>query len=60
MAKSISKLTDSVFGESVTPSSKTEDDVERLAKLKKMLDMQLITQEDYDKVKEEILKKMIG
>lgn len=60
VAKSISKLTDSVFGDSVTPSPKAEDDVERLAKLKKMLDMQLISQEDYDKVKEEILKKMIG
>jgi len=60
VAKSISKLTDSVFGDSVTPSPRTEDDVERLAKLKKMLDMQLISQEDYDKVKNEILKKMIG
>lgn len=60
VAKSISKLTDSVFGDSVTPSSKEDDDVERLAKLKKMLDMHLISQEDYDKVKEEILKKMLG
>lgn len=60
VAKSISKLTDSVFGEPVTPSPNPEDDVERLAKLKKMLDMQLISQEDYDKVKEEILKKMFS
>lgn len=60
VAKSISKMTDSVFGDSVTPSSESKDDVERLAKLKKMIDLQLISQEDYDKVKEEILKKIIG
>ena len=39
---------------------KPEDDVERLEKLKQMLDKQLISQDDYDKVKNEILKKMIG
>ena len=33
---------------------------EGYAKLKQMLDKQLISQEDYDKVKNEILKKMIG
>ena len=60
VAKSISKMTDSVFGDSVTPSSESKDDVERLTKLKKMIDLQLISQEDYDKVKEEILKKIIG
>ena len=60
VAKSISKLTDSVFGDTTSSSPQTEDDVERLAKLKKMLDMQLISQDDYDKAKNEILKKMIG
>ena len=60
VAKSISKLTDSVFGENTSPAPQMEDDVERLAKLKKMLDKQLISQDDYDKVKNEILKKMIG
>lgn len=57
VAKSISKLTDSVFSDQ---SSKSSDDVERLSKLKKMLDIGLISQDDYDKVKNEILKKMIG
>ena len=60
VAKSISKLTDSVFGENAAPTSQTEDDVERLAKLKKMLDLQLISQDDYDHAKNEILTKMIG
>jgi membrane protease subunit (stomatin/prohibitin family) len=60
VAKSISKLTDSVFGDSLSNTKKSEDDVERLAKLKQMLDKQLISQDDYDKVKNEILKKMIG
>ena len=60
VAKSISKLTDSVFGENTSSAPQMEDDVERLAKLKKMLEMQLISQDDYDKTKNEILKKMIG
>ena len=60
VAKSISKLTDSVFGDTISSAPQAEDDVERLAKLKKMLDMQLISQDDYDKVKNEILKKIIG
>ena len=60
VAKSISKLTDSVFGDNATPTPQAEDDVERLAKLKKMLDMQLISQEEYDKAKTGIIKKMIG
>jgi membrane protease subunit (stomatin/prohibitin family) len=61
VAKSISKLTGSVFGDNTSlQTPHTEDDVVRLEKLKKMLDMQLISQEDYNKVKEEILKKMIG
>lgn len=60
VAKSISKLTDSVFGDKSAPAPQTEDDVERLAKLKKMLDLQLISQDDYSQAKNEILKKMIG
>ncbi len=60
VAKSISKLTDSVFGDSTSTTPQTEDDIERLSKLKTMLEKSLISQEDYDKVKEEILKKMIG
>ena len=32
-----------------------EDPMEKLAKMKKMLDEGLITQEDYDKAKEKIL-----
>ena len=60
VAKSISKLTDSVFGAPSSLTTQTEDDVERLAKLKKMLDLRLISQEDYDNAKNEILKKMIG
>ena len=59
VAKSISKLTDSVFGARPSNTKKTEDDVARLEKLKQMLDKQLISQDDYDKVKNEILKKMI-
>ena len=59
VAKSISKLTDSVFGDKNLTSTKTEDDIERLMTLKKMLDNQLISQDDYNKVKEELLKKMI-
>lgn len=57
VAKSISTLTESVFGEESKP---IDNDIERLSKLKKMLEMQLISQEDYDRVKEEVLKKMIG
>lgn len=60
VAKSISKLTDSVFGDNASQAPQAGDDVERLAKLKKMLEMQLISQDDYDKAKNEILKKMIG
>ena len=60
VAKSISKLTDSVFGDSTSTTPQTEDDIDRLSKLKTMLEKSLISQEDYDKVKEEILKKMIG
>ena len=60
VAKSISKLTDSVFGDNASQSDQTEDFVTRLEKLKKMLDNELISQDDYDKVKNEILKKMIG
>ncbi|MDO4777514.1 MAG: SPFH domain-containing protein [Cardiobacteriaceae bacterium] len=37
-----------------------EDPQARLAKLKAMLDQQLISQEDYDQAKAEILKKLIG
>lgn len=59
VAKSISKLTDSVFGDSSTKAPKSEDYFERLTKMKQMLDKQLISQDDYDKVKNEILKKMI-
>ena len=37
------------------PQEKEEDPVEKLTKLKKMLDAGLITQEDYDKAKDKIL-----
>lgn len=57
VAKSVSKMTESVFG---TSASGKGDDINQLAKLKKMLDMELITQEDYDKVKEDVLKKMLA
>ena len=39
-------------------SSSSEDPVEVLAKLKKMLDMNLISQEEYEQKKNEILSKM--
>lgn len=41
-----------------TPTAPTDDPIELLTKLQKMLDAKLITQEDYDKKKTEILAKM--
>lgn len=57
VAKSISKMTDSLFGQEQTNGK--DGDIEKLEKLKKMLEKELITTSDYEKAKEEILKKMI-
>ena len=47
------------FGQPSQTEEPTEDPMEKLAKLKKMLDAGLIEQAEYDNVKNEILKKMM-
>lgn len=56
VAKNISKLSESVF---YNEQSSSPFDINRLKQLKEMLDMGLITQEDYDRAKNEMITKLM-
>lgn len=57
-ARDEDEMPDEMFGGRSKPKNQTKSAQEKLTELKTMLDQNLITQEEFDKKKEEILKEM--